>query len=235
MRSIVCTMFALTASCLAGAQSATAIPATSPTQAPASSVAPASAPHAAVVTWTGSALSVTANGESLRTVLLRISRATGMKVSGGVPEELVFGKYGPGPVQPVLAELFSGMSINMLLVNGSQTQPKELVLTARTGGPTPASPAQPRPSTMADPADANLAAPPHPGPHSSPDSFGGPPAQPTSAELPSGILPASGSGNPAIPALDSSAQPESPNGVRTPEQIFEELRRRQQGNTAPQQ
>ena len=232
MRSVMCTVVALAMRGMASAQSATAIPATAPTQGPVISAAPA-VRGTAVVTWTGSALSVSAEGESLRTVLLRISRATGMKVSGGVPDEMVFGKYGPGPVQPVLADLFSGMNINMMLVNGSATQPKELILTARTGGPSPAAPAQPLNYATQDPADVNLAQP-HPGRHTSQDSFVAPPPQVPSAGPNVGVPPVD-NGAQAAPSADNTGQPESPNGTRTPEQIFEELRRRQQGNTAPQQ
>ena len=96
----------------------------------------------AAVQWDGAILAIHASGEDLPGILTEVARATGLKVTGGVPDERVFGTYGPGPVQQVLADLFNGLYVNLLLVNGTETQPKELILTPRTGGPTPPSPAR---------------------------------------------------------------------------------------------
>ena len=122
-------------------------------------------PHSRVRWWgtvlspgTGTALSVVGGGDSLRSILRQVARATGMKVTGGVPDEPVYGSYGPAPVQQVMSTLFSGLSVNMMLVNDTATKPKELVLTARTGGATPPPPAQPL-NASDDPADVNLAQP----------------------------------------------------------------------------
>lgn len=235
MRSL--TWFACLAFSLPLGWAQTSIPATAPTRIqpnlPAVQPAFGASAPAAAVTWNGSALRVTGNGESLRSVLRQISRATGMKVSGGVPDEPVFASYGPGPVQQVLASLLSGLNVNVMLVNGSPVLPKELVLTARTGGPTPPSAAEPL-SAFDDPADVNLAPTQQPiGRHNSPNSF---------QQIPDTAT-RNGAG-PAVPLNDSGATdgqttdangtPQSSNGVRTPEQIFDELRKRQQRNTAPQ-
>lgn len=215
-----------------------AIPATAPTQSV--SNLPSAHPSTGTsesrqgsIVWTGTTLSVNAGGDSLRSLLRQVARATGMKVTGGVPDEQVFGTYGPGSVQQVLSSLFNGLSVNMMLVNDSPTQPKELVLTARTGGPTPPSPAQPLNMTE-DPTEVNLAQP-RPGRHTSPDSFGQSPTQQPAANGAGPAVPLSdGTAGNAAPVTDANGQPASPNGVRTPEQIFDELRKRQQGTTAPQ-
>lgn len=241
MRSLIFATIALLLPRLAGAQTkpSAAIPATAPTQSV--SNLPSAQPSAGLgrsaqgsVVWNGATLSVSGGGDSLRNILRQVARATGMKVTGGVPDERVFGTYGPAPVQQVLASLFNGLSVNMMLINGSATQPKELLLTARTGGPTP--PSQALPLSMSDdPADVNLAQP-RPGRHTSPDSFGQPPTQEQPGS--NGALPAvplnDAAGSGGTPPTDANGQPQSPNGVRTPEQIFEELRKRQQGNVAPQ-
>lgn len=178
-------------------------------------------------------LAVSGGGDSLRNILRQVARATGMKVTGGVPDEQVFGSYGPAPVQAVLASLFNGLSVNMLLVNDSPTKPKELLLTARTGGASPPSQAQPLAATD-DPADVNMVQP-RPGRHTSPESFSQPPAQIQPATNGAGpAVPLNDTGISNTPATNADGQPESPNGVRTPEQIFDELRKRQRGNSAPQ-
>ena len=229
----------------------TTIPATAPTQVIAgapitqtrSTAGAVNGP--AEVTWTGALLSVRANGRSLPAILRQIARLTGMKVTGGAPGEPVFGTYGPGPVQTVMASLFDGMSVNMLLVNDSPTRPKELILTARTGGATPPAPTQDvtveTGQATTNPADANLAQP-HAGRHTSPNSFQGAPSQtdgqPAAGVPGAGLAPAApgndganNSSSPASTTTDANGTPQSPNGVRTPEQIFEELRKRQQGTS----
>ena len=210
-----------------------AIPATAPTQSV--SNLPSAQPQGAAngqssVAWNGRTLAVTGGGDSLRNILRQVARATGMKVTGGVPDEPVFGSYGPAPVQQVLASLFNGLSVNMLLVNDSPTKPKELLLSARTGGATPPSQSQPL-TTMDDPAEVNFAQP-RPGRHTSPDSFTQAPPQVQPATSEAGpAVPLNDAGISGAPATSASGQPESPNGVRTPEQIFDELRQRQQTNT----
>ncbi len=244
------TLLALLPAAGALAQTA-AIPSTAPTQATAgvptaqtqeSRVVSAGAAN---VTWNGAVLSVRASGQGLPAILREIARLTGMKVTGGAPGEPVFGTYGPGPVQAVMASLFDGMNVNMLLVNDSPTKPKELILTARTGGATPPAPTQDvsvdSSPLDSNPTDANLAQP-RPGRHTSPNSFQGAPAsgdgQQGAAVPAAGLAPASpgtdGSSSPApstTPTTDANGTPQSPNGVRTPEQIFEELRKRQQGTS----
>lgn len=219
----------------AGIPATAAIPATAPTQSVSNlpSAQPqvqSSAKGQSSVAWNGATLAVTGSGDSLRNILRQVARATGMKVTGGVPDEQVFGTYGPAPVQQVLTSLFNGLSVNMLLVNDSPTKPKELLLTARTGGATP--PSQSQPLTAADdPAEVNLAQP-RPGRHTSPESFSEAPAQVQPATTDAGpVVPLNDAGTSGAPATNASGQPESPNGVRTPEQIFDELRQRQQTNT----
>lgn len=208
------------------------------------------------VTWTGSLLSIKASGESLPDILRQVARATGMKIHGSAPAEAVFGSYGPATVQQVMALLFDGLNVNMLLVNDTAVKPKELVLSARTGGASPAT-AQSVVSLSNDegntnPTDANLMPPPHAGRHTSAESFQGTQAQSTptqnvpqpnaafqgssqptgsSSLTPSVPLNDNSGNNGASTAVDSDGTQQSPNGVRTPEQIFEELQRRQQAAT----
>jgi hypothetical protein len=96
-------------------------------------------PHHAEVTFADGLLTVRANDSSLHQILSTISRQTGMKITGGVAEERVFGSYGPAPAGTILATLLDGTGVNMLIQEGDAKQPVALVLTPRGGGPTPPS------------------------------------------------------------------------------------------------
>ena len=212
---------------VAAAQTAAGtIPATAPTQSVSDlpSARPATLPYVPrtaiggnAVQWNDAVLTIHASGEDLPGILSEVSRATGLKVTGGVPDERVFGSYGPGPVQQVVAELFDGLYVNLLLVNGTATQPKELILTPRTGGPTPPSPPRSIAAYEEPPVRSDRPR------RMAPGNFI-PPAQQLGA-VPAGGVSGSDPGGNTTP--DATGQPQSPNGVRTPEQIFEELRKRQ--------
>jgi len=261
MRSAAITIFLACAPIL-GAQTTpvAAIPASAPAQSV--SDLPSAHPNAVAtipgaeskVTWDGARLTVEASGEAMPELLGRVARQTGMKITGGVPDERVYGKYGPAPVQTVLAQLFDGMAINMMLVNESATKPKELLLTARTGAATPPSTRQvvndypqyrPTPARTSPPPmpPANPTRPPQQsqqapnnGSQQAFPSLAPPPAENTAFTNNGNTEPATST--PSNPTdngggTTDSSQPQSPNGVKTPEQIFEELRKRQQ-QQAPQ-
>jgi hypothetical protein len=132
------------------------LPATQPTQLPPANVLPApiaatpdgpsaskSQTHRAVVTYAAGMLDVRANNSSLNQILREISRLTGMKITGGVADERVFGNYGPAEPSTILATLLDGTGSNMLIRETASNAPAELVLTPRNGGATPPSPNAP--------------------------------------------------------------------------------------------
>lgn len=84
-----------------------------------------------------------ANDSSLNQILRDIARATGMKITGGVADQRVFGKYGPAGASEVLSDLLDGTGSNMLLMETANKVPAELILSPRTGGPTPPNPNAP--------------------------------------------------------------------------------------------
>ncbi|MEZ2346046.1 hypothetical protein [Terriglobus sp. RCC_193] len=230
-----------------------ALPATAPTQSvsnlpSAQPNAVATAPGAeSQVTWDGSLLTIETSGEAMPELLGRVARQTGMKITGGVPDERVYGKYGPASVQTVLAQLFDGLAINMMLINETSTKPKELLLTIRSGAPTPPStrqvandfePRRPDPVRAVPPPPlANRTQRPPQNPSSGSQSAF-PPLSPPPAEntafTNNGNAETTAPGNTdngnSSSSTTDSSQPQSPNGVKTPEQIFEELRKRQQKN-----
>jgi hypothetical protein len=189
--------------------------------------------HRAEVTYAGGQLSVVASNSSLNQILREISRQTGMKVTGGVADERVFGSYGPAIPATVLAALLDGTGSNMLLVQSpantlnTPKAPVELVLTPRHGGPTPPNP---NAAGFGDAGDLQGIEPQRQGmqPDSSP--FRSPPQQSSTPVDPNrAIIPS------ALPAPTDTTDDKSPNGVKTPQQIYEQLLRlRQQPTPAPQ-
>jgi len=157
-------------------------------------------PNRAQVTYNGGKLSVSANNSSLNQILHDIARETGMKITGGVTDERVFGQYGPDSPAKILNTLLDGTGSNMLLVQATSANPAELILTPRHGGPTP-----PNPNAAAN--DDYVPPPPiNPLPPR--------PAYPTTTPQPT----------------PNASQPtgQTPNGPKTPQQIYEELQRLRQ-------
>jgi hypothetical protein len=224
------------------ALSASLLPAQSPptTPPPASSALPATPPTAtappvpltpsqqppkrARITYADGTLSISADNSSLNQILHQISSDTGMKITGGVADERVFGQYGPAAPAEILAELLDGTGSNMILVHRDDDAPSELILSPRQGGPTPPNPNAAALNDKPEP-PGSLPTPPQavtPTPASEPIT---PPAAVTPA--------ATTDSSPA-----NAAQPDSPNGVKTPQQIYEQLQRmrqQQQQQTQPQQ
>ena len=178
-------------------------------------------PNHAQVTYAAGMLSVSADNSSLNQILRQIASSTGIKITGGVTDERVFGHYGPDTPAQVLAELLDGTSSNMVIEQRDPDAPAELILTPRMGGPTP-----PNPNAAAfdDRPQPFQAPPPEPEqPGSSvpvPNNTAIPPANPAA---PTGTPPA------------NSSQPDSPNGVKTPQQIYEQLQRMRQTTQPPPQ
>jgi len=249
------------------------LPATPPTSAAqlGNAVAPLTAtpakpetdrPHRADVRFDSGLISIDANNSSLNRILREISRQTGMKITGGVREERVFGHYGPAPVADILETLIDGTGTNMVLRQTASNTPEELILTPQSGGVSPPNPnapsfdsddesdAQPpnRPSTMTQPVGARppaavRALTPNEGsvPPSIPqpaNNVNGSPSNtsPTASTLPvtnsvpidtiptpSTTPPANGIVDAPNPPPPGAVNPASPNGVKTPEDIYRQL------------
>src|ERR1700692_3912771 len=129
---------------------------TPPASTPVSSALPANAPTApapapvpltpsqrpptrAQVTYANGKFSIAADNASLNQILRQIAADTGMKITGGVTDERVFGQYGPADPAQVLAALLDGTGSNMILVHDGEAS-SERILPARQGGPTPPNP-----------------------------------------------------------------------------------------------
>jgi hypothetical protein len=134
------------------AAAAQTLPATAPTSLPATGTpeanmtapingtAPAvvaTRPHHAEVVFANEQLTVRANDSSLHQILSSIAHTTGMKITGGVEEQRVFGSYGPGNASTILATLLDGTGVNMLIREDDNHRPTELALSPRAGGAAP--------------------------------------------------------------------------------------------------
>jgi len=109
-------------------------------------------PRHAEVIITHGLLQIRADNSSLNQILRSISHITGMKITGGVEEQRVFGNYGPAPLSTILATLLDGTGANILLLGGNAGSPPTLVLTPRAGGPEPPGPNSPaRPPVTTSP------------------------------------------------------------------------------------
>lgn len=232
-----------------------ALPATPPTAArpgyvarPGASPAPytalAAAPAAAQpadqpprVVYSGGQLSIVADDSSLNQILRDVAQQTGMKITGGVVDQRVFGKYGPGTPARILTSLLEGSGSNMLLRESPTHTPLELVLTPSNGGPTPPSPTasgngMARRNMLSE--GRGAAGDRQPGGFREPLAAR---VQPNRGTLgASGFSPsnAPGAARPSTPNSTSgnNGNPRSPNGVATPQQIFQQLQQmRSQPNT----
>ncbi len=218
------------------APTAVALPVTPPTAtAPADTQSPervapppAQGPaRRATVSTVNGLISVSASNASLNQILRDISRSTGIKITGGVADERVFGEYGPAPASQVLGSLLDGTGSNMLLISGLDGRPSELVLTTRTGGPTPPNPNSASFDSNGDSDDAvrQFVSPPPPNSQSQP-------SQPATAGP---IPPQNPDGSTAPAPASGDATQQSPNGVKTPQQIYDELMRMRRQQQQPPQ
>jgi hypothetical protein len=185
------------------------------------------------VTYADGRLEVAADNSSLNQVLREISRKTGMKITGGIGDERVFGTYGPGPPGEILASLLDGTGSNMLLRESSTDAPDELILTPREGGPTPPNPNAP--GYDDDQPDQPAATPQWVTPGATPP---GPGSSSNPAAASSGQLPMASGADAAPAASGANSQPtgdvpQSPNGVKTPAQLYQQLQQLQQQQQQP--
>jgi hypothetical protein len=178
-------------------------------------------PNRAQVSFTNGILFVSANNSSLNQILRQIAADTGMKITGGVTDERVFGNYGPAAPAQVLNSLLDGTGSNMLLVERDDASLAELILTPRNGGPTPPNPNASAFNERPEP-PRNFSAHPN-------EPFESTPPQQNNAVTPP-VEPAATT----TPTPASTTQPDSPNGVKTPQQIYEQLQRLRQQQPQPQ-
>lgn len=213
------------------------LPATAPTTITPSQLPSANpiVPHGHTdITWDGHLLRITADGESLAEVLSTVAARTGTHLSGSTPSDPIYGTYGPAPIVDVLSDLLNGLPLNMLFVNRIGNKPAELILTARSGGVTPPSSDAQQQQFAQTPPQPQQQAPYTPirQPYQQPaQNVAGPP--PTVPPPPGNTTDGNGQA-PGSNAPADTGNPTSPNGVKTPQEIFEQLQRLRNGANASQ-
>jgi len=225
----------------AAAQTSTqALPPNQPTARPGQPLASpaqaaASPPLRAQILYANGQLQVRADNSSLNQILRSISQKTGLKITGGVQEQRVFGDYGPASVSTVLSTLLDGAGANIMILTGN---PPQLILTQTNGQPDPPNPNSPV-YAIYDRA-APVPPPAIQGANSTAGSSlaGGGAAKPSIPAVVSHALPAN------APVAAASAQPRpaatanaaaAPAKVLTPEMVMQELLKMQQQQAAQQQ
>jgi hypothetical protein len=170
----------------------------------------------AKIVFTNNSLAIHAENSSLAAILHQFSTTSGMKITGLGSDERVFGTFGPGTPRDVLADLLNGTAYNLVLLGDlSNGAPRELILSPAThGGEAPVAAAAAAPVSGAE--------------DSAPEPEGDvqPPPPPDVTPAP-------------VTNPPSTATPGTP-GVRTPQQLFEQLQQmrqqqQQQQGQQPQQ
>lgn len=137
---------------------------------------PGSRRHKPLVSCDGGQLTVHADNSSLNGILRAVAACTGMRITGGVVDQRVYGNYGPAAPATILATLLDGTGSNMLLQETASAEPAELILTMRMGGPTPPGPRDVPEDDFSDGAAAPAVANSQPQPPAaSPNRNAGPP------------------------------------------------------------
>ncbi len=198
----------------------------------------------AEVTYDGMLLTVAANNASLNQIIREIARQTGMKVTGGVRDDRVFGTYGPATPSTILSILLDGAGSNLLIVQNASHAPTELILTPRVGGVSPPNPNAAN-SNDNDGSDDEAVQPFSPPPPPQPAVNSRAPTRAGTGGIdtnPAATSPSSTSQQLAFPPIDATTTPAtatttpvtadpSPDTVKTPQQIFEQLQKLRQQQT----
>lgn len=184
------------------------------------------------VSFLNGQLTIISRNSTLGDILRAVARQTGavIELPPGAGFERVAGRMGPGPARNVLAELLNGSHYDYVMV-ASSTSPgglQHVILTPKAAGgvsPAPAAayqPPSPQPQVISNegdmPPDANA------------DEEGIPPEQGPPQEPPEQQAPPNSAISP-----DGSPQPNNSSGVKTPEQLLQELQRMQQQQQQQQQ
>jgi hypothetical protein len=160
----------------------------------------------AQIVFADDSLSIRADNSSLAAILRQIASSSGMKVEGLGGDERVFGNFGPGAPRDVLANLLDGTAYNLVLLGDlNNGAPRELILTPATRGGSTA-PLSPAPQANADEASNE---------QETVD------VQPPPPDVP--------------PPPPPGTTPQTPPGVRSPQQLFEQLQRMRAGQQQQQQ
>ena len=195
------------------------------------------------ITYSAGLVTVVARNASLDEIIRQVAAKVGMQVNGRVPNDRVFGTYGPESASGILTTLLDGSGINLIIVQSASNQPLELVLTQRSGGATPPNPS----SQVVEEGSRFQGGNIPPAPNQFPTPAAAAPSRATNFGRdtnPAATAPSSTAQQLIFPPVDASTPsttgsttPMTPgsSAPKTPQQIFEELQRlRNKQSSAPQ-
>ena len=117
----------------------------------------------ASVVWDSQGLSIDAANSSLQQILTDVSTATGVKVEGMASDQRVFGVFGPGKPRDVLSQLLQGSGYNVIMIGDrGQGTPRQILLSARQNGTSPATARTNQPNEDEDADDQPVTQEPEP-------------------------------------------------------------------------
>lgn len=159
------------------------------------------------ITLEKSQLSIQANNSSLKQILDQLAKDAGMSIDGLTRDQRIFGVYGPGNPKEILSELLDGAGYNVLMLGTTDAgTPRDLQLSLRDNAPEVAG----QPAVVAQQPDED------------------------DAEDTSANYPPAGEATPH-PSVPPPNQPTPNGGVKSPQQLLQELQRmRQQQQQQPQ-
>ncbi|HZC44016.1 MAG TPA: hypothetical protein VE195_07565 [Acidobacteriaceae bacterium] len=196
-------------------------------------------PNPATIDFSHGLLSVRAQNSSLVNILTQIQHQTGLVIDGLNHDQRVYGQYGPGSISATLSALLDGAGYDFVIVGGgSGHAAARLILSApgSTGAPATTPPAVANNQAAPPAADANQNTPqPDANEDSSPPETNEPDAnQDTSSpDASQDTIPPDANQDTTSPDAEQGgnspntdqADPSAPTQPKTPQEIFDELRR----------
>jgi hypothetical protein len=195
------------------------------------------APVAPKVSYSGGQLTIQSQNATLAQVLRAVGSKTGASIDipSGANSDRVVAQLGPGQPSDVLSSLLNGSRFNYIIL-GVPSQPgsvQRVVLTLRQSTPATTSVAQNQSVQQPPQQQEDDYIPPEPTPADD-NSAGNQPTPPGAYRGPGAYIPPQNAEFPAPqPSPDGNVQ--APQGVKTPEQLLQELQRIQQQQQQYQQ
>lgn len=201
------------------------------------------APVAPQVTYQAGQLTISSKNATLAQVLRAVQAKTGasVEVPASANNERVVAQLGPGRASDVIASLLSGSKFDYIIL-GVQNQPgavQKLILTTRQSGGATTNTAQNRPPQptpqQEEPQPEDDYSQPEPAPMDD-NAAAEPPNQPPPGMFrPGAIINGQPNQNGEFPQNADQQAPQQQQGVKTPEQLLQELQRVQQQQQIYQQ
>jgi len=168
------------------------------------------------VTFENNQLTIVAPNSTLADILRAVRKQTGAEIEVPAAPERVVTNLGPGPAREVLADLLNGSRFNYVLLGSPADQAAltRVVLVVKTGGQEVA----PNPVAQNIPPGGQAAAMP-----AEPD----PPAEAAEAEAGDDSNNADENADQQPAEAEQTSPQEPPNGVKTPQQMLQEMQQRQ--------